>query len=290
MRLLARATGRSVATRSAGQRRDERRKSEHMFVRVASHRHTRQWPVIQGKLEPCVVASPSSPRRSAWPDLLDAALAAGLDPEGHPSWNVGPQRRSSGSPSTTARASSTATAGVSCPSWAKDPAIGNRLFNARGETVAEKPSFPQRLRQASLRDPRRRFLRVGPPSGRSTASRTSSRASTTSRMLFAGLYEYWRDPEPTKPRSRSRRAPSSPPPRARTWTRSTTACPWCSSARRRDLARRQRPRARRARCSCSPGARGHAPHYGVDEAVGSVKNDGPDSSSRSRAVSRLFYS
>jgi putative SOS response-associated peptidase YedK len=27
------------------------------------------------------------------------------------------------------------------PSWAKDPAIGNKLINARSETVAEKPSF-----------------------------------------------------------------------------------------------------------------------------------------------------
>ena len=27
------------------------------------------------------------------------------------------------------------------PSWAKDPAIGSRLINARGETLAEKPSF-----------------------------------------------------------------------------------------------------------------------------------------------------
>lgn len=27
------------------------------------------------------------------------------------------------------------------PSWAKDPSIGNKLNNARGETVAEKPSF-----------------------------------------------------------------------------------------------------------------------------------------------------
>lgn len=27
------------------------------------------------------------------------------------------------------------------PYWAKDPAIGNRLINARGETVHEKPSF-----------------------------------------------------------------------------------------------------------------------------------------------------
>jgi len=27
------------------------------------------------------------------------------------------------------------------PSWAKDPSIGNRMINARAETVAEKPSF-----------------------------------------------------------------------------------------------------------------------------------------------------
>src|SRR3712207_993003 len=29
------------------------------------------------------------------------------------------------------------------PFWAKDPAIGNRLINARMETVAEKPAFKQ---------------------------------------------------------------------------------------------------------------------------------------------------
>jgi len=27
------------------------------------------------------------------------------------------------------------------PMWAKDPSVGSRLINARGETVAEKPSF-----------------------------------------------------------------------------------------------------------------------------------------------------
>ncbi|MDD2695520.1 MAG: SOS response-associated peptidase, partial [Anaerolineales bacterium] len=27
------------------------------------------------------------------------------------------------------------------PSWAKDPAIGNRMINARAETLAEKPTF-----------------------------------------------------------------------------------------------------------------------------------------------------
>jgi putative SOS response-associated peptidase YedK len=33
------------------------------------------------------------------------------------------------------------------PSWAKDPKIGNRMINARGETVAEKPSFRSAFRR-----------------------------------------------------------------------------------------------------------------------------------------------
>jgi putative SOS response-associated peptidase YedK len=33
------------------------------------------------------------------------------------------------------------------PFWAKDPAIGNRMINARAETVAEKPSFRAAFRQ-----------------------------------------------------------------------------------------------------------------------------------------------
>src|SRR5262249_51009458 len=39
------------------------------------------------------------------------------------------------------------------PAWAKDPKIGGKMFNARAETVAEKPSF----RSASP-TPRRRVL------------------------------------------------------------------------------------------------------------------------------------
>src|SRR4051812_43426577 len=33
------------------------------------------------------------------------------------------------------------------PSWADDPAIGNRLINARGDTVADKPSFRSAYRK-----------------------------------------------------------------------------------------------------------------------------------------------
>jgi putative SOS response-associated peptidase YedK len=32
------------------------------------------------------------------------------------------------------------------PSWAKDPAIGNKMSNARAETLAEKPSFKRLLK------------------------------------------------------------------------------------------------------------------------------------------------
>jgi len=31
------------------------------------------------------------------------------------------------------------------PSWAPDPSIGNRMINARSETLTEKPSFKQLL-------------------------------------------------------------------------------------------------------------------------------------------------
>lgn len=33
------------------------------------------------------------------------------------------------------------------PNWAKDPGIGNKLNNARGETVAEKPSFREAFKK-----------------------------------------------------------------------------------------------------------------------------------------------
>ena len=48
------------------------------------------------------------------------------------------------------------------PSWAKDPSIGNRMINARMETVAEKPAFRRAFVVAALPAPRRRLLRVVP--------------------------------------------------------------------------------------------------------------------------------
>ena len=44
------------------------------------------------------------------------------------------------------------------PSWAKSASIGNRLINARTETVAEHPQLPDRIDPAQVPSPRRRVL------------------------------------------------------------------------------------------------------------------------------------
>jgi len=75
------------------------------------------------------------------------------------------------------------------PSWARDPAIGNRMFNARAETLAEKPSFREAFRK-------RRCLIVAngfyewPKTGR---VKQPLRFSLLSGEPFglAGLYETW---------------------------------------------------------------------------------------------------
>ena len=48
------------------------------------------------------------------------------------------------------------------PSWAKDPSIGNRMINARMETVAEKPAYKRAFAVAPLPAAGRRLLRVVP--------------------------------------------------------------------------------------------------------------------------------
>ena len=78
------------------------------------------------------------------------------------------------------------------PAWAKDLSIGNRMFNARAETVAEKPSFRNAYR-------RRRCL--VPASGyyewRSQGGRKQPYCCHIDRQLFsmAGIWEHWQDAE-----------------------------------------------------------------------------------------------
>ena len=79
------------------------------------------------------------------------------------------------------------------PSWAKDPSIGNRMINARVETLAEKPAFRAALKKrrciipadgfyewqklGKVKQPVRIVLKSREPFG------------------FAGLWEHWTSPE-----------------------------------------------------------------------------------------------
>ncbi len=80
------------------------------------------------------------------------------------------------------------------PSWASDPAIGNKLINARAETVDEKPSFKEAFKKrrclvladgfyewqklsGGKKQPMKFTLKTGKP------------------FAFAGLWESWKNPD-----------------------------------------------------------------------------------------------
>jgi len=73
--------------------------------------------------------------------FLQASLDAGLSLTGQASWNLGPTRSILGvSADSGQRILSTYRWGL-VPSWAKDSSAMSKTFNARAETVADKPSF-----------------------------------------------------------------------------------------------------------------------------------------------------
>jgi len=79
------------------------------------------------------------------------------------------------------------------PSWAKEAAIGSRLFNARAETVAEKASFRGAFRARRLVVLSDGFYEWRQGSGRRRQPFFLHRTDGDP-MAFAGLWESWRDP------------------------------------------------------------------------------------------------
>ena len=77
------------------------------------------------------------------------------------------------------------------PFWAKDPAIGNRMINARAETVAEKPSY-----RNAYKHRRCVILASGFYEWRKDGDSKTPWFITTeddSPFAFAGLWENWND-------------------------------------------------------------------------------------------------
>ncbi len=77
------------------------------------------------------------------------------------------------------------------PFWAKDPSIGNRLINARAETVAEKSSFRAAYRHRRCLVLADGFYEWKPESGVKTPYFIS--LADGAPFAFAGLWENWQD-------------------------------------------------------------------------------------------------
>jgi len=83
------------------------------------------------------------------------------------------------------------------PSWAKDPAIGNRLINARVETIEQKPAFRRAfaVRRCLLpADGYSEWWAATGPDGKPVKQPFFIRPRDQSILAMAGLYEFWRDP------------------------------------------------------------------------------------------------
>ena len=79
------------------------------------------------------------------------------------------------------------------PHWAQDPAIGNRMINARCETVAEKPAFGGAYKSQRCLIPADGFYEWQKLTTGIQPYFIHLRDKTP--MIFAGLYQRWRAPD-----------------------------------------------------------------------------------------------
>jgi putative SOS response-associated peptidase YedK len=78
------------------------------------------------------------------------------------------------------------------PSWAKDVSIGNRLINARAETVATKPSFRSAFARRRCIVPADGFYEWTRPGGADRKQPYFIHRPDGEPFAFAGLWEEWR--------------------------------------------------------------------------------------------------
>jgi putative SOS response-associated peptidase YedK len=81
------------------------------------------------------------------------------------------------------------------PSWAKDPAIGNKMINARSETLASKPSFKNALAKRRCLIPAEGFYEWLKAKKKPFYFRLRDRGL----FALAGLWEEWIEPGSGEP-------------------------------------------------------------------------------------------
>jgi putative SOS response-associated peptidase YedK len=86
------------------------------------------------------------------------------------------------------------------PSWAKDPSVGSRMINARSESMLDKPAFKRAALSRRCLVPADGWYewQASPTAvdgkGKPRKQPFFTRLADGGRMVFAGLYEFWRDP------------------------------------------------------------------------------------------------
>lgn len=80
------------------------------------------------------------------------------------------------------------------PRWAKDPSIGNRMINARSETLAEKAAFRSAYAKRRCIVPVDGFYEWRRIPGQKAKQPVYIHAADGAPLALAGLWEVWRDP------------------------------------------------------------------------------------------------
>ena len=87
------------------------------------------------------------------------------------------------------------------PSWSKDPAIGDRMINARAESLAEKPSFRNAYRRRRCLILADGFYEWKQNPGMKSKQPIYLRLNPYRPFAFAGLWEIWNAPDGLEVRS-----------------------------------------------------------------------------------------
>jgi putative SOS response-associated peptidase YedK len=81
------------------------------------------------------------------------------------------------------------------PFWAKTPAIGAKMINARAETIATKNAYRKALSKRRCIIPADGFYEWQKIAGQKAKQPMFIHRADGDRFAFAGLWETWRDPE-----------------------------------------------------------------------------------------------
>ena len=83
------------------------------------------------------------------------------------------------------------------PSWAKDPSVSNRMFNARAESVPDKSAFKTAFERRRCLVPANGYFEWKKEGSGRTATKQPFYINPDdgSVMAFAGLWSFWRSPD-----------------------------------------------------------------------------------------------